>query len=117
MSLRSTLEKKSKDSVLQEVDNSVTVEDASDDESSEEEKDKTKKSEHKGGGCCGDDGRVRAKPKEGYNWAALSVLIMFVAIPLLTGFQYVLMLYLSISLCLPWLSYRGLLSNGALESQ
>ena len=86
MSLRSKLEKKTGDKVLEDVDNSVTVESASDSESSEEE-DKKKKSEHKG--CCGDDGNIRpAKKKDGYNWAALSILILFVGIPVLTGFQY-----------------------------
>ena len=98
-SMRQRLAKGGRDAVLEDVDDSVVVEDVdSDDEEEEEEEDEkpVKKSkggtwESKGGPppmdtCCAPKKQSKAS---GYNWSALSILILFVAIPVLTGLSYV----------------------------
>jgi hypothetical protein len=91
MSMRKRLEKKS-DKVVEEME--VESVDSDEDESSEEET----VSPGKGGGsnkrpagppgCCDRPDGKKTKPPSGFNYSAMAILFLFIAIPILTGLSF-----------------------------
>ena len=109
MSMRNRLEKKSTDKIVEEVE----VESVDSGDSTEEDEGKSSpgggagpsksssgqwdaRPRMQGDSCCndGEEGHKKSKAKagkkkaDGYNWSAMAVLILFLAIPLLTGLSF-----------------------------
>ena len=98
MSMRNRLERKSSgDKVVEEVESVDSDADTAESDEKEGGKDKGStggqwdaRPRMKGDACCSpsDGKKKKAKKSEGYNWSAMAILILFLAVPILTGLTF-----------------------------